>query len=618
MKTIKALLIIFFVYAITIQFYEESSRTSRVQYLDELQSNLFENEYDMLIVDSYYSIGILDYDMLKEKYDFSIHQYSIKSDYYEERIFFWDDDVYFENMFGAFKPCKVPFSNLDNDCGFIYSEDYVVFATDKMENFDIDDPTIQQILILVKKNQRVDFVNEIKSTYDIPEENIFAIEIDSEYGNDDVRTRIEIVNILALIAVATAIVVIVKTSSQLKNFRIQSINGSSIYKVYYDNIFKYNLNFVALLIICVLAAAIYIKTNYNMWFATHYIMENILIVSLFIALIFSTSFITFILCFVTSTYNILDESNIFKKIGLFTVLLTVLTLLVFTNVFPISSLRIEVQNYFEYTKVTKKLVDEYSESYTTRAKWSYNIKPDYSNEQIEEYKNLLRENEYIIDKGYGVEDKISLTYISKDIAKIKLEYDFQKNKNYFYGPKCSELSSLTDSYKISEHINRPIKPVAHLNEDICIVVVDDIEIMFDDYVPRLDETTIYGENIESEFFIRASNNKDVNPYLKLNTEYKLLEFTLWLITLLLSNTLIFITYIHCFKKYEYYRYINDRKYPLLFRYMGIKMLINIMLLSLFVVNESLLYMLPVIAVDLILYLGFRLYYRDRLNKLKGE
>ncbi len=613
MKYIKSIIIMFFVYAVTLGFFEQASRESFESWGEERNSFFYQNDYVMILLDSVYAVGLIDYAALNDKYNVAIFQYRVHKDYVEP-ITYFNEEISMNNLFGASSSCKVPFSSGDNDCGFIYTEDYAILRADLMENFDGEDPSISDNIIIVKRYLVSDVIQELQSLYNIPEKEIMAYEFGDQYGNSESRVSLKIENILILLAVATCIIAVVKISSQLKSFRMQSINGNSFIKIYFNNIFKYNLRFTIFLLFCILVVVAYIATTYNTWLAKYYIHENWLIITWFTIAMFVSSFITFALCYISSTFNFLDESNTYKKLSVFTIFLTVLVLCMYVTKLPYENFKDKLTAYNGYMNVMQKQLDINYTAYSTKASTSFGIDVEYSEEQINEYKAVIRANEF------KIEPSAYLIYISPEIAKLHTNYDYQENENYFIGDSCSEFESIKTTFNRSNQIdNSVLKNDQEFEEYKCIVVVNKLsDEIIEHFVTYIDSTMIYAHDLESDLFIRRGIPATLNPYIIKDMEYTLIEYAFWMITLLLSNVLIFVTYINSYRKYEYYRYINDAKYLLLFRYIGIKILVNLFLLSLIVINESMIYVLPVLLLDTICYLGFRLYFKNRLIELKEE
>ncbi len=619
MRFIKSLVIMFFVYAITLGFFEQISRESYKSFVKAYTTYFSMEDYETIVLDAVYTLGVIDYDMLSEKYDFSIQQYNIHKDYVELKVYF-DNNTSMNDLFGANEDCVVPFTNLNNNCDFIYTGSYLVLSVDTIDNYVSDNSFTNENLIIIRKDQSESFINEIVELYSIDIDTIQKYSFSGDVIDTPAIVSINIENILILLAVATCIIAVVKISSQLKSFRMQSINGSSFVKVYFNNIFKYNLRFTIFLLFCILVVLAYIATTYNTWLAKYYIQENWLIIIWFIIAMFVSSFLTFALCYISSTFNFLDESNTYKKLSVFTILLTVLVLYMYVTKLPYSEFKDNHKYYNSYMKNIQRMVDLNYTIYSTKAYSSSELEIKYSEEQVEEYKKVIKDNEFIIEHR---ENYIpTRVYISTEIAQIESDYNFDKSKNYFIGTKCNEYESLVDILKINEHITDNIfnkgSRFTFLG-DICFVIVSNVsDEITEHFVTYIDSTLIYAQELKSELFMRRGLTSTIDPFIIENIKYTLVEYAFWMVTLLLANVLVFVTYINSYRKYEYYRYINDAKYPLLFRYITIKILVNLFLLSLTIVNESMVYVLPILLLDIICYLGFRIYYKKRLIELKGE
>lgn len=613
MKLAKSLIIIFFVYAITLGFFEQISRESYESFSSENNEYFYKNDFVMVLPDPIYTVGKIDYNMLSEKYDFAISQYRVHKNYVEPIVYF-NEEISISNLFAATSSCKVPFSSQNNDCGFIYTEDYAILSTDLMENYDGKDPSISDNLVIIKREDLSEFVDEIKSLYDLNDNNLLIIEYEEDYGNAPSRVDLNIENILIILAVATCIISIIQISSKVRSFRIQNIYGSSFAKVYFTNIFYDNLKFVLFLLLCVVVVLSYLMLNYSVWLAKYYITSNIFVLVVFTSLIFITSFITFSLCYISSTFNFLNNSYTYKKLSLFTTLLAILVLLIFTIKLPYSELRNKTEEYYNYMNYTQKILDLNFASYTTKLYSNPNENIKYSNLEIKEFQAIIKNNEFEIKDRNSYP---TLIYMSPKMAMLETEYEYQANKNYFVGSKCSSYEPIENVFNISKHISKNIiKSGSLLTDDTCIVVVGNISDDISNYfIPYIDATRVFAHDLESNLFMRRGIQATSNPYYILETRYKLIEYVIWMSTLILVNTLLLVTYINSYRKYEYYRYINDAKYPLLFRYIVIKMIVNLSLFSLIAVNQSLVYMVPIIITDIICYLIFTCFYQRRFDKL---
>ncbi len=618
MKILKALIIIFFTYAITASFFIQISRESYSSFLKEYNDYFYDEEYYGIVFDVAYNTDMIDFEKLSEKYTFSVEQLISNSDHLEIKIFF-DNKQSMDNLFGANQACKIPFSSLENDCGYISNDNSLVVSADSIDNFNSSNYSSRTI-IYVKENQSAEFIQTIVNEYNVDVDKIYQWQLEpSGSGNLNMSdTKMSIENILIILAITSCILTVIKIGSNLTSYRIQNINGSSFIKVYIDNALKDNLQFVFFLVFCIGIVLIYLQVNYSMWLAKYYILTNWAMISTFIAVILFFSLLAFALCYIGTTYKFLNHSTTYKKLNVFSVALTVLVFAMFNKSLPYAEFKDYLVRYSEFENYTRKLIDLNYMTYITENYSSFDSNLEYSDSQLAEFQEIIKNNQF--DIKHMERYTHTLTYMSKDIAQLHTKYKYESNQNYLVGPNCSDFTPLSETLSIDKYIIEDVSLTGGLEGgDICLVVIDNFDEEIIEYLTAyIDYTMVYAHDLETTFLVRSGLTSTYDPMTYKEMQYKIAEGVFWMITLMFSNMMMFVTYINSYRKYEYYQYINNRKYPLLFRYIAIKIVINLCLLSLASINQSLLYFLPLLGLDLISYLIYRFYYQNHLNKLKGE
>ncbi len=593
MRKILLLTIVLFVFTITMKFFDVVVNESIVSYNRSIHDK-FKDDYTLFTIDDSEVLEAIDYNNLIDEFGISILQFESMDTFARQTVYTGDVDV--NGLLGQTKVCDIPFSSIENSCGYIYPLDNIVLGYENIASFNKNLEYTSDITILVNNNQADELESLLVSKYNLSSESYYKSKITGEMGVRGPQTRFESTMIIIACMVLISLSVIFMITSQIENFRLQSINGNSAVRIYFTNVFKQITISIIFLFVLLGAILLFIGLNYSMWLAKYYLIKNFAKVILLILVMTASSLISFSFCFFSNTYELLNNRMAIKKVGVFSVLLTLLIVVVLSINLPVSVLKDRIVDYKDYHAYLEQVVKNNYRSYI--------VDSDYQDVNMEEYLEVISNNHYMIDDNLN-----RVSYVSTSFAMIQgTSFRFDDTKNYYYGGTCDSATLPTQlefEPQIAKDDYRSALQLMHY-EDTCLVITSDLEEMQARYQEIYQNTTIINDSLDSEMFVDVQTYRISDPYLLMRFYQDFLTYFIWFLVVIISNALIFVSYLKYYYDYEYYRYIFARSYQFLFRYIIVKTGVNLFLLLLLFMKQSIEYALVMIVFDLLMYVYYTL------------
>lgn len=518
-----------------------------------------------------------------------------------------------ENLYGTFKECVVPFSLEDNDCGYFAISKYTyVNGFDKLENFKIKDKDqIYKVVIYIENSQVEDFKKYFNKEYPSLQ-GMHSIRAVSEMGFVNYSHVVKFNALVLLLIFVVMILTIVQSIKDMRKNIVVQIHSSPSYSLMRNFVLKNVFVDLILLVILygmlVLLVYIHYSNKMFMWdyidFSFQYII-TVIILSLFIAI--STYFIV----------NYEKVENYLKRRSLvlksFVILIAsfiILNIGVFVN-FNTNDLKMSASRYIDY-----QIVKEF----TSYSRYTFY---DLSNKDPNEIEELLDGEMYEHRANFS-----NYIFISNDYAQFLFDYKYD-DKNYYLRDECMDSnhnSALREpntlQYKYSSYKYNYSYEIGD-NDDFedtfvqpCYIVIGDDK-QFVNEILKGGGIEIFSEEkphgvIPYDSTFSMNYRQDLIQY---EFPIMLATYGLALVVLSLVSALIAIVYLILFNRYEFIRFIYDRSYIFMSRYMIVKMSCNIIMLAVSIITTHYLFVISYIIVDIVLYLLLRRVYIRRLIKL---
>lgn len=557
-------------------------------------NKLFSSYTPVTIMDNELSEKI-DYNDLIEKYDLML---------------FVDKTIYvdiksIDGLYGTTKSCSVPFNVKNNDCSAIINYSFFdnVYNIDSFEN-----NNSSSVNLRVKTLQIDQFSEYIMNKYDIDKEDIIFSSSSYNYMSSDYIY--EDINITLLLATTIIIFTVMLIVKNRRHYLIYTVNGNSLSEIFLKNILsKFIVDSIVIFISYILSVFfIYLFFNEIQFYLNDYIRYSFSVVLAVTILPIFISFITFYILMHTSIQNLLKLNVKNKRI-----LISVFVIYLFTI------------SYFAYNLPTNKLVSAfYQNQYNIKqdelSKYKlYNLKVDDFN-----YKNLSDNeiselNDLISSKPYFFSTASTNTeYMSADYAKLIYDIDYG-NKNYFLDKKCDNvIESDLDVIKENSIIYNSYKSKNAIDPNVCVVVLGDDNLYKELIMENYYQLNFISDTDISNYTIIGQSGM-YSSYAEENLDTSLV-YMIYLISIIITaiiTVVIFYVYLITYSRYEYIRYIFDRNYLFLGKYILTKLVLNSIILLITLFTGSLLWFFTIIVTDVVLYLFVQYTYHKRLIKLGG-
>ncbi len=594
MKKILLLTIVLFVFTITMKFFDVVVNESIVSYNRSIYT-MFYKDYTNITLYSSESYESIDYDELVNNFDVSIETMESNETSIISTVYVSNAEVK-DGLFGQTSPCEIPFNNQDNECGYIYPLNNIVVGYDSLDNFNANLEDVFSVAIIVNNESANELTLYLQSNYGVKEGTYSKYNYIGEMNVRGPQTRFESTMIIVACMVLISLSVIFMITSQIENFRLQSINGNSAIRIYFTNIFKQITISIIFLFVLLGVVLLFIGLNYSMWLAKYYLIKNFAKVILLILVMVISSLISFSFCFFSNTYELLNNRVVIKKVGVFSVLLTLLIVVVLSINLPVSVLKNRLVDYKDYQAHLEQVVKNNYRSYI--------IDSDYQDVNMEEYLEVISNNHYMIDDNLN-----RVSYVSTSFARIQgTSFKFDDKKNYYYGGTCDSATLPTQLEFEPQIAKDDYRSALQKNyyDEICLVITNDLEAMQTRYQEIYQSTTIISDSLDSEMFVQFQKYRIGDPYYIVTFYQDFLTYFIWFLVAIISNALIFVSYLKYYYDYEYYRYIFARSYQFLFRYIIVKTVVNLFLLLLLFTKQSIEYALVMIVFDLLMYVYYTL------------